>query len=354
MTKKMKQAKHSPIEFRREIMPSRMLRRDKSGELVEATALVELRFDPLTGRTCRLVPYSLSRIIRPDLSALEKRSRALTCPFCPPLVERITPRFPPDLVPGGAIRRGKALAFPNIDPYDTYGVVVAVSDEHYIPLDRFDRETVLNALAAAHTYLKKVQEVDTAAKYSFIAWNYMPPAGGSLVHPHLQCNAGYHPTNQQKQVIEASETYYKEKGTNYWNDLVEQERRTGERWVGKTGGVEWLTSFVPRGRLSDAVAVFPGTASITELNDKEFGDFADGLLNVFGYINDLNLISFNMSTYSGLDKDSFTAHARITPRGLLLYSPIETSDQFYYQILQDENICILPPEDAAAGLRKRF
>ncbi len=350
----MKQTKHSPIEFRREIMPSRMLRRDKSGELVETTAPVELRFDPLTGRTCRLVPYSLSRIIKPDLKVLQKRSRALTCPFCPPLVERITPRFTPDLVPGGAIRKGKALAFPNIDPYDTYGVVVAVSDEHYIALDRFDHETVYNALAAALTYLKRVQEIDTGAKYSFIAWNYMPPAGGSLVHPHLQCNAGYHPTNQQKEVIEASGRYYKEKGTNYWNDLVEQERKTGERWVGKTGGVAWLTAFVPRGRLSDAVAVFPGKASITELTDKDLGDFTDGLLKVFGYISELNLISFNMSTYSGSDKESFTAHARITPRGLLLYSPIETSDQFYYQMLQDENICILPPEDAAARLRKRF
>jgi hypothetical protein len=46
--------------------------------------------------------------------------------------------------------------------------------------------------------------------------------------------------------------------------------------------------------------------------------------------------------------------ARITPRGLLLYSPIETADQFYYQVMQDENICIIPPETAAASLRKLF
>jgi UDPglucose--hexose-1-phosphate uridylyltransferase len=350
----MKSLKHNPIEFRREIMPSRMLKRDKSGELVETIAPVELRFDPLTGRTCRLVPYSLSRIIRPDLEALEKRSRELTCPFCPPLVERITPRFPADLFPGGIIRQGKALAFPNIDPYDTYGVVVAISDEHYIALDRFDLETVLNALTAAHTYIKRVQKVDARAKYSFIAWNCMPPAGGSLVHPHLQCNTGYYPTNYQKQILEASELYYREKSTNYWNDLVEQERRTGERWVGKTGGVAWLTGFVPRGRLSDVIAVFPGKASITELTGDDLRDFSSGLLKVFRYIGGLNLISFNMSTYSGFDKGRFWAHARITPRGLLLYSPIETSDQFYYQILQDENICILPPEVAAAVLRKLF
>jgi UDPglucose--hexose-1-phosphate uridylyltransferase len=350
----MKSSKFSKIEFRREIMPSRMLKRDKSGELVETAAPVEIRFDPLTGRTCRLVPYSLEKIIRPNLAALEKRSRELTCPFCPPRVERITPRFPSDLIPEGIIRQGKAVAFPNIDPYDIYGVVVAISDEHYIAMDKFDPETVLNALTAAHIYIKRVQEVDAKAKYGFIAWNYMPPAGGSLVHPHLQCNAGSYPTDYQKQLLEASDRYYQEKGTNYWSDLIQQERRTGERWVGKIGGTEWLTGFVPRGRLSDVIAVFPGKASITELNENDLRDFTAGLLKVFGYLDGLNLISFNMSTYSGFDKDRFWTHARITPRGLLLYSPIETSDQFYYQILQDENICILPPEVAAAGLRKRF
>lgn len=335
-------------------MPSRMIRRDKSGGLVETEAPVEIRFDPLTGRTCRLVPYNTGRIIRPDLGALEKRSRELTCPFCPPLVERITPRFPTDLIPGGVIRQGKAVAFPNLDPYDVYGVVVVVSDEHYIALDRFDAQTVLDALTAAHTYLKTVQSIDTKARHSFIAWNYMPPAGGSLVHPHLQCNAGYHPTNFQREILDASERYYREKGTNYWSDLIAQEKRTGERWVGETGEVAWLTGFVPRGRLTDIIAVFPGKASITDLTNEDRRDFTTGLLRVFKYIDGLNLISFNMSTYSGSNSDKSWAHARITPRGLLLYSPIETSDQFYYQVLQDENICILPPEVAAEGMRKLF
>jgi UDPglucose--hexose-1-phosphate uridylyltransferase len=346
--------KNSPIEFRREIMPSRMLKRDQSGELIETTASVELRFDPLTGRTCRLVPYSTERIIRPDLAALEKRSRELTCPFCPPLVERITPRFPLDLFPGGVIRQGKAVAFPNIDPYDVYGVVVVVSDEHFIPLDRLDAATVLDALTAAYIYIKTVQTVDSEARYGFIAWNYMPPAGGSLVHPHLQCNAGYYATNFQREILEASEKYHRDKGTNYWSDLVAQEKRMGERWVKETGGVAWLTGFAPRGRLSDIIAVFPDKASITELTEKDLSDFVEGLLKVFRYIDGLNLISFNMSTYSGSAEDRSWAHARITPRGLLLYSPIETSDQFYYQILQDETICILPPEVAATGLRKLF
>ncbi len=350
----MNQEKFNPIEFRRKIHPSKMMTRDDSGKFVEAAIPLEFRFDPLTGRTCRIVQFSLERIIRPDIRALVDRSRELPCPFCAPLVDRITPRFPPDLIPDGVIRRGKALAFPNASPWDVYGIVVVISDEHFIPLDGFDLETVLDAMMAAQAHIKAVQKADPAAKHHFIAWNYMPPSGGSLVHPHLQSNAGYHAAYYQKQVLEASESYYREKGTNYWSDLLEQERRTGERYVGKIGNTEWLTAFAPRGRLSDVLAVFPGKASIAELSEDDLRDFASGLLKVFKYIDELNLLSFNMATYSGFDKSQFWAHARITPRGSLLYSPIETSDQFYYQILQDENICILPPEVACERLIKQF
>jgi hypothetical protein len=61
-----------------------------------------------------------------------------------------------------------------------------------------------------------------------------------------------------------------------------------------------------------------------------------------------------MATCSGEDESSFRAHARITPRSHLLYSHIETSDQFYYQLIHDENVCMIAPETAAAGIRERF
>ncbi|MCJ7605097.1 MAG: hypothetical protein MUO19_03575, partial [Dehalococcoidales bacterium] len=215
-------------------------------------------------------------------------------------------------------------------------------------------DIVFNALLAAQTYLKRVQETDPAAKHHFIAWNYMPPSGGSLVHPHIQSNAGYYPTVTQKQVIESSARYREDKGTNYWSDLIEQEKRLGERYLGKIGGSEWLTAFAPMGRLSDVVAVFPGKASVLELTGSDLQDLTAGLLNIFPCLDEHNLLSFNLATYSGFDSGNFWTHVRITPRGSLLYSPMETSDQFYYQVLQDENVCIIPPETACTLLKKRF
>ncbi len=350
----MKSSNFNPIQFRRELRQSRVLQRDSSGTFVKVAIPLEIRFDPLTGRSCRLVQYSLDRIIRPDLANLVGRSLELRCPFCSPLIEEITPRFTTDIEPEGTIHIGKAMAFPNIGGYDVHGAVVVVSDEHFIPLSEFKLETVLNALLVAHSYIKKVQQADPGAKYHFMAWNYMPPSGGSLIHPHMQCNIGYLPTNYQKQILEASQRYYEEVGSNFWSDLVEQEKQTGQRYIGATGNIHWLTSFVPKGRLSDVLAIFKGKTSMVELSEDDLHDMAVGLLKIFGYLDELNLLSFNLATYSGFDKGQFWAHARITPRSLLLYSPIETSDQFYYQQMHDENICILSPEVACEKLKKHF
>ena len=343
-----------PIEFRSEQLQSRILVRQSEGEYVEKPCNLELRFDPLSGQTCRLLEFPLKMIRRPDLTGMVHESLETGCPFCPPTIEEVIPRFPPELVPEGNIRKGEALVFPNTRPYDVHSAVVVMSSEHYVSLTDFTLKIVLDALTAAHTYLKAVQKADPQAKYHFIAWNYLPPSGGSIIHPHIQCNAGYFPTSYQKQILEASQRYYEQTGTNFWNDLVEREKELEQRYIGTIGNTCWLTSFAPKGRLMDVLAIFPGKTSVHELSPGDLADFAKGLLNVFGYMDELNLPSFNLSTYSGIDNNQFWTHVRIMPRSLTLYSPIETSDQFYYQVLHDENICILPPEVACENLKKHF
>jgi UDPglucose--hexose-1-phosphate uridylyltransferase len=350
----MESSSFNPIQLRREIRESEILQRDSSGTFVKATVPVETRFDPLTGRSCRLIRYSTDRIIRPDIKSMLSRSPESKCPFCPPRVEQVTPRFTTNIDSEGTIRIGKALAFPNVGGYDVYGAVVVISDKHFIPLSELDLDTVLNALMAAQSYIKKVQQADPDAKYGFIAWNYMPPSGGSLIHPHMQCNAGYLPTNYHKQILEASQKYHEKVGTNFWSDLIEQEKQTGQRYIGTTGNIHWLTSFAPRGRLSDTLAIFEDKTSITELSEEDLHGLAAGLVGIFGYLDELNLLSFNMATYSGFDKEQFWMHVCITPRSLLLYSPIETSEHFYYQQMYDENMCIIPPEVACERLKKHL
>lgn len=343
-----------PIRFERETLQAKMLKADALGKTTEKMIPIELRFDPLDGHTCRLVGYDLNRIRRPDLSGTIQKSLQIGCPFCVPAIEEIVPRFSAEIAPNGTIRRGQALAFPNVRPYDSYSAVVVISRDHFIALNDFTLDILVNAMMAARTYIDKVQLADSKAKYHFIAWNYLPPSGGSVVHPHMQCNLGYFPTFYHRQILQASKSYREKNGTNFWKDLVEQEIDREERYVGAIGHTHWLTGFAPKGRIMDVLAIFEGKTSITELSEQDIYDFATGLLQVFRCIDELNLLSFNLSTYSGTDKDQFWAHARIIPRSFLLYSSIETSDYFYYQALHDENICILSPETACRKLKGYF
>jgi galactose-1-phosphate uridylyltransferase len=344
----------SHIHLKRELLTSRILRRDASGEFGEVNIPLEIRFDPLTGRSCRIVNYSLSRITRPDITSLVERSQKITCPFCPPLIDKITPRFPAEIVPAGIIREGKARVVPNNAPYDTYGAVVVISDRHFIPMDDLDMDTLLPAFLVGQSYIQLVHKAYPRARYHFIAWNYLFPAGSSLMHPHLQCNIGYFPSTYQRQILEASQDYYNRHRANFWTDLIEQEQQTGQRYIGGIGNTRWLTRFAPRGRLSDILAVFPERVSVMDFSREDWQDLIRGLFKVFQFLNKFNILSFNLSTYSGFDDNQFCAHVVVIPRSQLMYTSIETSDQFYYQMLHDENMCILSPEFACQELRKLF
>ncbi len=345
----------TPVPFRSETVTARIQKPDGNGEMDEVTADIVFHFDALTGRSSRFVNFSPERIVRPDLDALEKLSRQFPCPFCRPNIDNVTTRFPADLVPEGKIQVGESVTFPNVNPYDIYCSVAVLSpDRHFIRLQDFNIDIIASVFLGAQRYLQLVADHDKNARWRFIGWNYLPPSGGSLVHPHIQCDAGYRPTVFQKTLFESSYRWYAEFGTNYFEDLIRQEKELGERYIGRTGDIEWLTDFVPKGRLFDVLAFFPGRPSILELTPQDWRDLAAGLLKVFAAMDELNVFSFNLATYSGEDAASCTSHVRLTPRGDQLYSPVPTSDQFYYTVLQDENVCIMPPEEAARRLRERF
>src|SRR5437762_851958 len=88
-----------------------------------ARPAVEVRWDPLTGHTSRLVRGGgLMPAADFDLGGLADDTRA-SCPFCPERVERVTPKLPAGIHPDGRIRHGQALLFPNLLPYAQYSSV---------------------------------------------------------------------------------------------------------------------------------------------------------------------------------------------------------------------------------------
>ena len=166
-------------------------------ELVDST--VEVRWDPLTGHSTRIV--SGLRLMPPldfDLAALAQQT-AQWCPFCAGRVEQATPRFPAELVPEGVLERGEALLFPNLATYANHSAVsIYGAGRHYLPLAGMTDELVTDNLALQVRFAQIVIGADPEARWASISANHMLPAGSSLLHPHMQSSVDPVPMTMQK------------------------------------------------------------------------------------------------------------------------------------------------------------
>jgi len=339
------------IEFKKKVLQSRFL--DPLRNFNEKVHSFEVRVDPLTQKPSFIFEWRRTPLQKKDLPSLIQKSLSAGCPFCPQAIDTATPKFVSQLVPEGRIQMGEACIFPNVMPYAPYSAILVLSSQHFVALPDFTREMLTNGLIASQIYLKRVQQYEAEAKYIYLGWNYMPPSGGSQLHPHLQVEANYLPTPHQKELLEASQKYYMANGTNFWSDLVVREQQLGERYIGNTGNICWLTCFAPRARLVDILAIFQHRDSFLSISDQEFKDFATGLERVFRYMSDQNFYSFNMSINSGVAGESyFWTQARIIPR--MTFLELEISDCSYYELLQDIHFSSRYPEDTCQELKKYF
>lgn len=334
------------VSFQKYLKTTRFL--DPNRGYQEGSQITEIRVDPLTGRTSRILNFPIRVPRKPDLAPLVKTSVEMGCPFCPEVVEKATPKFLPEMVPEGRVTIGQALVFPNMFPYDTYSAVGIFSGEHFVPLTGFTEELISDAFEAGIDLLRRIQAVQ--GPYGTINWNYMPLSGGSIIHPHIQIIAGDVPSNYQRETIAASREYQQENGSVYWDDLLQAEQEVGDRHIGESGSVQWLASFAPLGYM-DIAAVFPHRQAVTDLTADDLGDFARGLLKVFAYFDSKNLWSFNLALHTGLAGDmSYRVHARIVPR--FAFSPVNTSDVRYAEILHHEVMTSVRPEEVCREMKE--
>jgi UDPglucose--hexose-1-phosphate uridylyltransferase len=312
----------------------------------------EIRHDPLTGETGRLYDFPFEPPERFDLEEIIQRSKEVFCPFCPESLEKSTPLFPKGFIPEGRIKEGDATMIPNLIPFDTYAGVSIMSSEHYLPLRELTPERLRDSFSAAQSFIRRVADYDLEVGFFSINWNYMPDSGSSLVHPHLQVNCGYTPTNMQRMQIEGCKRYLAEIGTSFWQDFLATEREIGERYIGEIGSTFWVMSFVPQTFLPDVWCIFPDHYSLVQADMAELFPFLQGLSRVLRYFEEKNIPSFNLSIFSVKDDDCFRVNGRICPR--LLPRPIGNSDRAYLQTLHKESYTIRPPESECTTLREMF
>ncbi len=317
---------------------------------------IEYRFDPLTNAQVRINPARAKRVkyVEPkqdEFSRLIQTSR-LTCPFCPERIERETPCFPRKISVEGKIKVGESLIFPNLNPFGECHAVGTLSKEHFLHPDEFSSGMIKDNLLAVKHYVRCAYAQDNEARYPIYMWNYLPPSAGSIIHPHVQILLEREPTPQLSGLLAKSLDYYEKEGENYWAELVNEEKRLGERFIMGDALLSVLAGFAPCG-FNEVCFIFHDTSSLMQLDERQMEAFSLCLEKVLKVYRDMGIGSFNLATLSGpVDQDQSRFYwmsakliSRPYPRG------IYTNDSGPMERMQGVWVIDTLPEEVASKIK---
>ena len=326
---------------------------------------IEYRFDSLTNEQCRINPQRAKRVKQvenPDKVGAESgieldeiiQSSKEGCVFCPQLIEEKTPEFPPNISPEGRIKRGETIIFLNLNPFSENHAVGIITTEHFCPLDGFSEEQLTDNLVASINYIRRVYENSRGARFPIYIWNYMPPSAGSIIHPHVQLMVESEPVPQQRLLLDKSWEYFQRNESNYWIDLIESEKKQGDRFIFENNSLALITSFAPRG-FNEIQFIFPEISSFTDLTDTHITHFVRCLTTVLSGYKEIGVGSFNLVTYSGpmcepLDYYCFNVKLISRPFPRCVY----TNDTGAFERLYNVWVIDTLPEQLAETMRKIF
>ena len=284
---------------------------------------VEVRWDEVFERYCRIIDR-----VGLELTKQEDFSEKINepCIFCNrSKLAKFDERF-------GAehMENENAFLFPNINPYAKYSSVCAFK-KHYIEVGEFSPELIHSNLELAAKYINKVREIDGSIRYASINWNYMMPAGASILHPHTQVVADSIPTTYMKKIIG------NEKFWEYIRAEIESERH-----IGKIGNVELFVPFAPFGFNEVSGFVDGGL-------EKSLESIAKAMSAILSYYHSLGRNSFNFSMYYSMANE-FPLHFRmITRQNMAKYY---RNDAMFFERLHFETIIERKPEDIAKEIKE--
>ena len=330
------------MELRREQLTAEMID-PGTGEPVRT--LIEVRHDPLTGHSSRILP---ERGLMPasdfDLEAFARQTEP-SCPFCPDRVDRLTPRLAGRIHPGGRITRGEALLFPNLHAYSSHSSVSIYSPRlHYLPVGQITPELLADNLATQVAFARAVMAAEPRSAWASINANHMLPSGSSLFHPHTQGIVDSEPTTMQRLLAGVP--------AQRFDDYLAAERRSGERYLGSTGRIQWLVSFAPIAP-AELRAFAAGVCSPAELDDDLVGELAHGLALALGGYAEMGFQSFNCAIYGAPPgTEGYPLNLRLACRSNL--KPFYRSDSTFLERLHWEGAVDCAPEAVAERLGGRF
>jgi galactose-1-phosphate uridylyltransferase len=326
---------------------------DPSGTIAERK--IEIRTNPITGRTCRI---SFSRIDEkePGTESLPQpppdAAKTAQCPFCRPQVSSKTPQLHPDLSSSGRLALGDSLLFPNLFPYGSYSAVSLFDDTHFVEIGNASTDAYANSFLNSSKYLAKINAHDPEAVYMAITQNHLPSAGGSLLHPHLQINADRLPANHQRLFLQRANDFYHQSGNYLFSSYLDHEIADGSRYIGTTGAWEWMAAFAPEG-FFEIWGILPQKTSFQQVAAPDWRDLARGIMNTQRFYRNLSRNGYNLGLLA-VEMPSSRLEVRIVIMVRSNYAPWVRSDYTGFEVMLGDMTTFSAPEQTAEQARSFF
>lgn len=301
-------------------------------EVTTPRGILQYREENLTGLRCRISP---ARLLRRIDHALHIPLNADGCPFCRDTIFEITPTFSD----GSRILVGESVTFPNLYPFGEDHVVTVITKDHFS--ETFSHRQVADALQGQMNALLPAQG------YASINWNFLPSAGASILHPHMQGLAGSRPSRIVEQYLTASRSYRTKHGRSYW-DVVREEEKSSDRYL-FGDEILWSAHAVPVGE-REVRGILP-IASIDEF-ECYVDLLARGILEILSLYRRLGTHAFNLSLFFDRhsEDNGFCAFCSLISR--INPNPSSTSDSAFMERMHLEPVIMTLPEDLGKFYRK--
>jgi UDPglucose--hexose-1-phosphate uridylyltransferase len=300
-------------------------------EIPTRTHPLQLREEFLTGHRCKISPERLNRGLD---TVYSPPPAAPDCPFCGDRIFSVTPTFPG----GKRICIGESVTFPNLFPFAEWHTVTVITKRHHT--EEFSVAEIRDALAG------QIQSLADAEGYKSINWNYLPSAGASIAHPHLQGLADRRPPYTAEQYLIGGLRYLLKHGTRYWDDLVQEERESPRYLFDDE--LFWYAHHVPLGE-REVRCIIP--ASCTEDFLPYLDPFVEGLLRILQFYRSFGTHAFNMSLFfdRSANRNDFSAFCSVISR--INPNAASTSDSAFMERLHGEPVILTLPEEFARNFR---
>ena len=263
--------------------------------------------------------------------------------------------LPETILSEGRIEEGEAMLFPNLSGFGRYSGVCIFSREHFIYLNQFTENQILNALHACQRYFNRCSAVDHDPLYPTVNGNYLLPAGSSILHPHLQPYLDPVPTNHHRELLQATSVYFHRHKQVFWDDLRETERQ-GPRFLWEANNTFWHTPFAPLG-FNEINGILGSGEPFTDFSEDLLRTLAKGLQLVFRFYAAIGHNSFNLTLFSppvNMPRPEGGMPCLVKLVSRPVFNSHYRNDVTFFEKLHLESMIDRSPEEVASEFREKM